>query len=273
MPTHLPKEPVVAALHDVWDRLDTLLAGLDEADWTRPTCLPGWNVQAVVAHIIGTENMLLGVSLPPLEVSEMTHPHVRNDIGGFNEAWVESLAAEPPPVMLARFRDDVAKRKESLATITDEQWNEVGFTPAGADTYGRFMRIRVFDQWLHELDLRDAIGEPGGDSGPAAEVGLDEMAVAMGYVVGKKAGAPQGSRVRLVLTGDAGRDINVEVGERAAVVDELSGPPTVTATMPAGVFARLAGGRVDPETVRDEVTLDGDTELGERLIQNFGYTI
>ena len=135
------------------------------------------------------------------------------------------------------------------------------------------MRIRVFDQWLHELDIRDAVGEPGGESGPAAELALDEMAAAMGFVVGKKAGAPTGSRVRLELTGDAARTINVEVGERAAVVDELSGPPTLTVTMPAGVFARLGGGRVDPDTVRAQVTLDGDEELGERLLGNLGYTI
>jgi uncharacterized protein (TIGR03083 family) len=273
VPTHLPKQAVITALHDVWDRLDGLLAGLDDADWQRPTCLPGWNVKAVAAHIIGTENMLLGVELPALQVSESTHPHVRNDIGGFNEAWVHALAAESPADVLARFRDDVAQRKAALASISDEEWDAVGFTPAGPDTYGRFMRIRVFDQWLHELDIRDAVGAPGGESGPAAELGLDEMAVAMGFVVGKKAGAPQGSRVRLVLTGDAGRDINVEVAERAAVVDELSGPPTLTATMPTGVFARLGGGRVDPTTMRDRVTLEGDVELGERLIQNFGYTI
>jgi uncharacterized protein (TIGR03083 family) len=273
VPTHLPKQTVITALHDVWDRLDGLLAGLDDADWQRPTCLPGWNVKAVAAHIIGTENMLLGVELPALQVSESTHPHVRNDIGGFNEAWVHALAAESPADVLARFRDDVAQRKAALASISDEAWDAVGFTPAGPDTYGRFMRIRVFDQWLHELDIRDAVGAPGGESGPAAELGLDEMAVAMGFVVGKKAGAPQGSRVRLVLTGDAGRDINVEVAERAAVVDELSGPPTLTATMPAGVFARLGGGRVDPATMRDRVSLEGDVELGERLIENFGYTI
>ena len=273
MPTQLPKEPVVAALHDVWDRLDALLAGLDEADWKRPTCLPGWNVQAVAAHLIGTENMLLGVSLPAVAISETTHPHVKNDIGGFNEAWVETLSAEAPADVLARFRDDVAQRKAMLASISQEDWDKVGFTPAGQDTYGRFMRIRVFDQWLHELDIRDAVGEPGGESGPAAELGLDEMAVAMGYVVGKKAGAPQGSRVRLALTGDAPRDVLVEVGERAAVVAELSGPPTLTVTLPAGVFARLGGGRVDPATVRDQVRLDGDEELGERLLANFGDTI
>ena len=273
MPTHLSKPAVIAALHDVWDRLDSLLAGLDDADWKRPTCLPGWNVQAIAAHLIGTENMLLGVSLPPLAVTAATHPHVRNDIGGFNEAWVEALSSEPPADVLARFRDDVAKRKEALAAMTPEEWDKVGFTPAGQDTYGRFMQIRVFDQWMHELDIRDAIGLGGGDEGPAAEVGLDEMAMAMGYVVGKKAGAPQGSRVRLELTGPAGRAIDVEVAERAAVVEELSGPPTLTVTMPAGVFARLAGGRADPSTLRSQVTVDGDVELGERLIANLGYTI
>jgi len=273
VPTLLPKEPVITALHDVWARLDALLAGLDDADWKRPTNLPGWNVQAVVAHVVGTENMLLGVNLPALQISETSHPHVRNDIGGFNEAWVEALSSERPADLLARFRDDVAKRKEALAAMTDEEWDKVGLTPAGPDTYGRFMRIRVFDQWLHELDLRDALGEPGGDAGPAAEVGLDEMAGAMGYVVGKKAGAPAGARVRLALTGEAGRDINVEVVERAAVVDELSGPPTLTVTMPVGVFARLGGGRVDPSTLRHQVTLQGDDALGERLVENLGYTI
>ncbi len=273
MPTTVPKEPTVAALHDVWARLDALLAGLSDDDWERPTCLPGWNVKAVAAHLIGTESMLLGVGAPDLTISEATHPHVRNDIGSFNEAWVEALAVEPPEAVLSRFRDDVAKRKEALAAITPEQWDEVGFTPAGQDTYGRFMQIRVFDQWMHELDIRDAIGVGGGDEGLAAEVGLSEMAMAMGYVVGKKAGAPQGSRVRLELTGPAARTIDVEVAERAAVVEQLSGPPTLTVTMPAGVFARLAGGRADPPTLRDQVTLEGDEELGERLIANFGYTI
>ena len=68
------------------------------------------------------------------------------------------------------------------------------------------MRIRAFDCWLHEQDIRDAVGRPGGEEGPAAEAALDEIAAALGYVVGKKAGAPQGSRVRFELTGPAARD-------------------------------------------------------------------
>jgi uncharacterized protein (TIGR03083 family) len=273
VPTYLPKDAVVEGLHDVWQRLDTLLSELDDADWDRPTCLPGWNVRAVVAHVIGTENVLLGNAAPPAEITPESHPHVRNDIGKLNEAWVEALATLPPADLLSRFRSDVAQRKAALAETSQEAWDHVGFTPAGQDTYGRFMRIRVFDQWMHELDIRDAVGRPGGEGGPAAALALDEMAAALGFVVGKKAGAPQGSRVRFVLTGDAGRTVDVEVAERASVVQALSGPPTLTVTMPVGVFARLGGGRADPATLRPQVTLEGDAELGERLVANMAYTI
>ena len=130
--------------------------------------------------------------------------------------------------------------------MDDEAWSEEGFTPAGQDTYGRFMRIRLFDTWLHEQDIRDVVDRPGHESGAAVEQTLDEMSGAMGYVVGKLAGAPDGSSVTFDLTGDAARAIHVRVDGRAAVVDALDGPATVTLHMPVGVWVRLAGGRVEP---------------------------
>ncbi|MGH9272232.1 MAG: maleylpyruvate isomerase family mycothiol-dependent enzyme, partial [Ilumatobacteraceae bacterium] len=252
MTTHVDRDRAIAALDEVWARFDDLLAGLDDADWVRPTPLPGWRVQDVVAHVVGTESMLLGEPAPDVEIGAADH--VRNDIGRFNEAWVVSMAGLAPAGVLAALRDRVARRREALQATDDAAWSAEGFTPAGRDTYGRFMRIRVFDTWLHEQDVRDAVGRPGGEDGPAAELALEEMAVAMGFVVGKKAAAPPGSRVVIQLTGPVARSILVEVpsdeGARAAVVDELSGPPTAVLRLPAGVFARLAGGRVDPATQR-----------------------
>ncbi len=271
MPTIVSQQRAVTALRDVWGRLDELLAGLSADEWRRPTPLPGWDVQAVVSHIIGTEAMLLGETGPD---APATRPeHVRNDVGAFNEGWVVALADAEPATVLDRFRDHVSRRLEALDAIDEDAWNAEGFTPAGKDTYGRVMRIRTFDCWLHELDIRDAVGRPGGEGGPAAELALEEMASAMGFVVGKKGGAPTGSRVRFALTGAAGRDLAVEVAERATVVDELSGPPTVTLTMPAGVFARLGGGRGAVEPLAAQVEIDGDAELGQRIVANLGYTI
>ncbi len=90
--TTVPKDETIAALTDVWASIDALLAGLDDADWSRPTNLPGWDVKAVVAHVVGTESMLLGDPAPDVTSTTPSHPHVRNDIGRFNEAWVVAMA-------------------------------------------------------------------------------------------------------------------------------------------------------------------------------------
>jgi uncharacterized protein (TIGR03083 family) len=273
MATVVPQDQTIEALAEVWSRLDDLLTGLDEAAWSAPTCLPGWDVKAVVAHLIGTESMLLGEPAPDVEIDPAEYQHVRNDMGRINEAWVASMADLAPVELLTRFRDHTARRLEALRATDQAGWEAEGFTPAGTDTYGRFMRIRTFDCWLHEQDIRDAVSRPGGEEGLAARAAFDEMEAAIGYVVGKQAGVPAGSRVTFELTGPAARTIHVEVGDRARVVDELSGPATVTLTMPAGVFARLAAGRGDVEELGRQVTVDGDAELGQQILANFRYTM
>ncbi|CAN5775205.1 MAG: maleylpyruvate isomerase family mycothiol-dependent enzyme [Ilumatobacteraceae bacterium] len=275
MNVNVPQDLAIAALEAEWRQLDELLSGLTDEQWLASTPLPGWRVKDVVAHLIGTESMLLGDAAPEVEIPAAAH--VRNDIGRFNEQWVVSMAAMPAETILARFRQCTAERLAVLRSMDTNAWGAEGFTPAGKDTYGRFMRIRVFDCWLHEQDIRVAVDWPGGDGGAPVELALDEMAVAMGFVVGKRAAAPPGSRVALELTGAAGRTINVEReakdDARAVVVDELSGPATVTVRMPVGVFARLAGGRAEPGTLRDHIEIDGDAELGERIASNLAYTI
>jgi uncharacterized protein (TIGR03083 family) len=268
----VPKERAVDALTDVWSRLDQLLSTLEAEEWSRPTALPGWDVKDNVAHIIGTEAMLLG-ELPAVEINRADHPHVRNDIGAFNEQWVESMRSESASNLLNRLRDVTSRRLRVLDTMEPDEWDAESFTPAGQDTYGRFIRIRAFDCWMHEQDIREAIGRPGGHGGPAAVLAIEEMATAMGFVVGKRAAAPAGSRVRFELSGPAARRIDIAVEDRARVVDDLDGPPTVTITMPAGLFARLAGGRANPSRHRDDITFGGDAELGERIVAHLAYTI
>ena len=53
--TLLDKTDVLSGLFAVWDDLDALLDGLSEEQWKAATPLPGWCVQSVVSHIIGTE--------------------------------------------------------------------------------------------------------------------------------------------------------------------------------------------------------------------------
>ncbi len=274
MTTHLPKDATVAALLEELAAIDALLASLADDEWRTPTALPGWDVQANVAHIVGTESILAGVPTPPTSLAVADLPHVRNDIGGVNEPWVLALAELSPTEVRDQLRDIVEQRTAALLAMSQEEWDAEGFTPAGTDSYGRFMRIRVFDCWMHEQDIRDAVGRPGHLGGPAVELALDEMATAMGFVVGKRAGAPDGARVTFALTGEAARDIHVAVDGRAAVVDALDVPASVVITTDVHTFTRLAGGRTRWEALDPSlVSVDGDTALGTQILENLAYTI
>ena len=272
--TVLDKSDVLSGLYGTWDSLDVLLSGLSEQQWQTPTPLPGWCVRNVVAHIIGTESVLQGLNAPDADIDVSTLDHVRNDVGVANERWVRHLSTESGAELLERFRSITADRRKRLTDMSVDDWNAPTLTPVGPESYGRFMRVRLFDCWMHEQDIRDGVGRPSSDaelSGPAPRLVLDEIAATTGYVVGKLGKAPDGSRVAVELTGPLSRIIRVAVDGRAGVVDDFGGlDPTSTIRLDGLQFTRLAGGRTDDAA---GVELGGDTEVGARIVERLNFVI
>ena len=168
-----------------------------------------------------------------------------------------------------------AARLAALRAMTQADFDAPSWTPAGPDeTYGRFMRIRHYDTFLHEHDVRAALGLADRDEPGAVRFALDETEPALGYIVGRKAGMPPGSRVRIDLTGSVEATYLVEVGQRATVVESFGDDPTVGISLPTMLFFRLTGGRQDPTPhVGTDIALSGDTDLATRLATNLAYTI
>ena len=275
--TVLDKDDVLEGLFASWDSIAALLAGLNEDEWRTATPLPGWDVHDVVAHMAGTESMLLGLAAPEPDVDMETLGHVRNFVGAMNEPWVRSLRGESGAQLLERFRDVTVQRRAVLAAIPVEEWNAPTQTPAGPDSYGRFMRIRAFDCWMHEQDIRAALGQAPDDdqlAGADARQSLDEMTASMSFVVGKKGQAPDGSRVLLTLTGPLSREIRVAVDGRAALVEDFGGAdPTTVVTLDGLQFTRLAGGRGLVSYRPADVDYSGDAAVGKRIVENLAYVI
>jgi hypothetical protein len=136
------------------------------------------------------------------------------------------------------------------------------------------MDIRMFDNWVHERDIRVPLGIPGDDDGPTGESALDEVHQSLGYIVGKKIGLEDGKSIAFDLTGPVVRRMLVRVDGRAAVVDELPNPDA-TVTTDSLTFMLLACGRIDPEVpIADgRVTWTGDDEIGGRAARNLRFTI
>ena len=268
------RDTIVAVLTAEWEAIAEFCAGLDGEQWEAATDCPGWSVKDNVSHITGTERMLLGEPAPDVDVGEA--PHVRNDIGRMNELWIAERRPWEPAAVLDEFREVTAERLAALRAMTQADFDAESWTPAGTDTYGRFMRIRALDCWVHEQDIRGATGRAGHLGGPVVDVVLDEFAFAVAFAVAKLGKPPEGARVLIDLTGPTARTWRVQVAERRGrLVDAFDGSaaPTLTLRTDAHTYTRLAGGRIaSAEAIsRGLVTLEGDTAAAERIVTNLGY--
>lgn len=274
MPTTiLPLAEVTEGLIAQWAAIADVAAGLTDEQWSAASVLPGWTNADIVAHIIGTESMLDGRDVEATRtVSALDH--VRNPIGELNEKWVDHYRPTPRAEVLAALDEVVTVRTKALKAMTQEQFDAPSMTPAGADTYGRFMRIRIFDCWMHEIDLRDGTDGSAVTHSVPASLALDEIGASLPFVVGKRADAPKGSKVLFDVTGLSARTVRVLVGDRASLVDEFDGGDAsadVRLRIDAANLARCAGGRRD--AAPEAVEIEGDAALGNAILDRMNYVI
>ena len=273
MTTSSDHSEITESLSQQWEALARLTDGLTEDRWRTPSPLPGWTVFDVLAHVIGTESLLLGEPTPDTDTDVHALPHVHNAIGALNEKWVESLRPLSGTALRERFREVTDRRRTALAQLTADDWQAPSESPIGTVPYARFMDIRLFDCWMHELDIADALATAATESGPRAERAFAELVPTLPRAVAKQAQAPDGSRITIALTGPIARQLHIAVDGRGELVEALDGPATVTITMSSGRFARLRGGRTTAAAHRGEITVAGDTALGERISDHFAFTI
>ena len=272
--TVVDKDAITSALIAEWSVLRALAGQLTDEQWSAPSVLPGWTNADIVAHIIGTESMLDGRDVVAAD-DIADREHVKNPIGELNERWADHFRARPRPEVLAALDDIIETRTAALTAMSPEEFEADAVTPAGPDTYGRFMRIRVFDCWIHEIDLRDALADGSTPTDPAsADAALEEISSSLPFVVGKRASAPAGSTVRFEITGLAPRDVRIAVDGRATLVESFAdGDDAADLTLRVdGVeLARLVGGRRDADPGAVEVI--GDEALAKAVIDRLDYVI
>jgi len=230
--------------------------------WAAQSLCPAWTVRDVVLHSTTIESALVGWR-PGDDNPFLAMPAIATTLG--------ELDAD---TLLARWGEVTAARLDELAGMDDDTYEAPSVTPVGPGTYARFMRIRVFDVWVHERDFRVPLGIPGDDAGPAAEVALDEVEASLGYIVGKKVGLPDGASIEFDLTGPVRRTMCVAVDGKAGRVDHLD-DPTVTLTTDSLTFMLLACGRIDPEgPIGDgRVVLAGDASLADHAARSLAFTM
>ena len=247
-----------------------LLEQVPEAEWTTPTDLAGWDVKACAAHTAHLESILAGA---PEETAEVGEPaHVTGLMGLYTEIGVVNRRDASADSILNEIRESTTRRHTALLadppTDGDAKPEHVfGGVPWTVRT---LLRNRPLDVWMHEQDVRRATGRPGGmDTAPAKHT-AEYLAESLGYVLGKKVGAPTGTSLVLDMEGSAPFAVAIDENGRGQRLPQPPEEPTATLHMDRESFIRLAGGRCGAEPGR--VTVDGDQDLGARVLARLATT-
>jgi uncharacterized protein (TIGR03083 family) len=271
-PNEATPSDTIDKLQAIWQSVSALGAELDDRQWKLPTDLIGWTVQDNLAHLIGTERMLQG--LPPATAPATLGEHVKNPIGQFNEAEVEARRCCTGSEVLAEWNELTALRIATLRSADAAYFAKEMATPTGPGTMVDFLHIRVLDCWLHEQDIRRAVGKPGHLAGEAAEHTIDRLLRTIPIVVGRRAATPEGGAVIIDITGEVSRHVVCEVaGGRAAIVAAATAAPLATVTLDTEAFVMLATGRRTAASIAERIDLAGDHALGQRVVDNLNMMI
>ena len=251
------------------DETVALLRALAPGDWSRPTDLPGWEVKDVAAHLAHLEAEIAGEPQEPVEVPELDH--VRSPMSAYTEQGPIARRDHHPAAIVDELERAVATRRRQLAEDPPTDGSAPApRTPGGVPwDWETLLSNRVVDVWMHEQDIRRAVGRPGDLDSAGARHTVAVFARALGYVVAKKVGAPAGTVVAVEV--DEVQDFAVRVGDdgRGVPCDPAT-EATVRIRLGVEAYTALSGGRRTHLEYDADVT--GDEALGRRVLAALAVT-
>ncbi|MFI6861271.1 maleylpyruvate isomerase family mycothiol-dependent enzyme [Streptomyces sp. NPDC050421] len=269
--------PSLQTYADAWthsiESIAELVSPLTEGEWNGRTPCPNWSVRDIVSHVIGMECEQLG-DPRPIHTLPRDLFHVQSDFARYMEMQVDVRRHHTAPEMTSELEYTIIRRARQLRNETRDP-ETMTRAPLGAEqTLELALRMRAFDVWVHEQDLRTTLGKPGNLDSPGATIVRDTLLAALPKVVAKDAGAPPNSAVVLDVHGPVEflRTVRVDAEGRGSVDGAPSLGPAVTLAMDWETYVRLACGRVRASAVTDRVKAEGDQDLAAAILQNFTVT-
>jgi uncharacterized protein (TIGR03083 family) len=163
----LEHEEAMVVAGEEYQRLLAVVDGLAEEDWTRPTDCPGWDVKAVVAHLLG----FMKGNADPAEAARQfaASSRIADEQGVLRlnaqtALQVREHAHLSPAELLAEVHA-FAPRALAGRTAAPQEVRTATF-PTGLPGEGEWTRGYLIDRvltrdvWMHRIDVCRATGRP-----------------------------------------------------------------------------------------------------------------
>jgi uncharacterized protein (TIGR03083 family) len=263
---------LIGAWEDAAEEFNAIAMTLDDDEWNQSSKLDGWTVGDIVAHVAHLDGLLAGEPQADYAPDWTVLTHAQTPFQKLTEYGVDLRRSRSKQEVLAELQHVVDLRREQLATAD----TSASFQFLGAELkFNRIMRRRTLDTWVHTMDLCFALDRPyPAQDGPAARVTAGMWIDALPRMLAKEAAAPEGSVLRLVVTGpdvQFERSFAVDSGQRGMFVASTE-PAQATIAMSWFHFFALAAGRIPREVLEDDIDIEGDQALADAYLSVINMT-
>jgi uncharacterized protein (TIGR03083 family) len=250
-----------------------LLTGLTGEQWNMPTVCPGWTVRDVASHVLGVDIGNLsrrrdgfrdpGAAGPVGE----TWTELVTFLNQFNELWVAAARRISPRLLcelLAFTGEAIAAYFRGLdlsAMGGSVAWAGPDAAPVWLDVAREYT-----ERWIHQQQIRDAVGLPGLKVPYYFAPVLATFVHALPHALRDVAASP-GTCVRLTISGRAGGTwIAMRAEDIWLLGQDRDGPVAVTVTLDQEEAWRLFTRGMARNEVLERMHIAGDRALGEKVL-------
>lgn len=138
-------------------RMETLLAGLTDAEWASPSRCEGWSIQDVILHLISVNgfwasSVAAGLAGTPSQVLANFDPAAHPPL------IIDGMRALSPRETLDQFVSSNDDFLNGLAALDNEGWSTLAESPAGHVSIRLLAFHAIWDSWIHERDIALPLG-------------------------------------------------------------------------------------------------------------------
>jgi uncharacterized protein (TIGR03083 family) len=249
-----------------------LLRGLSRDDWNRPTACALWSVKDIVAHLLDSSIRRLSFGRDALPSTPDTpiasYADLVRYLNRLNAEWVTACRRLSPQVLI-ELLDFTAGQVHAFFHSLDP------YTPAlfpvawaGEDVSPNWFDIgrEYTERWLHQQQIREAVGAPGLTGHDWLHPTLDVFVRALPFTY-RHVEAQPGRSVRFEVQGEAG---GVWTLVRHSAGWELfkgaSRNADAVVTLDQETAWKLFSKGLDPDAARKRLKIEGENSLGEPVL-------
>ncbi len=259
-------------LRKVDDKLIELLSALRPEEWELPTVAPLWKVRDVAAHLLDTALRKLSMVRDSCYVEAVTiqsPADVISLVNRLNREGVTVYRRLSPKILIGMMKEaceQSARFHESLDPFAPAAFS---VSWAGEDTSLNWFDTarELTERWHHQQQIRLATNRPGIMTPELYQPVLDCFVRGLPHVY-RDVDATPGTSLLLEISGECGGQWFLSKGSAGWHFVESTGTKwTSRVSIPQELAWRVFTKGIDRDSARSQIQVNGDRELGDKVLQ------